>query len=83
MNVNQLTICPRCGEKSLELLSAHGFCFNCDYSFSSVETESADPYRGKPILGSCDDEEEAHECYGLTDGDPEELDFSGKGGRGK
>jgi hypothetical protein len=79
MNVNRLTQCPRCGEMSLEHLSAHGFCPNCNYYFSSENEPNRDPFIGQAILGTHDDDTNEDsfdlEYFGISDGDPEELDF--------
>ncbi len=79
MNVNKLTLCPRCGEMSLEHMSAHGFCPNCNYYFSSENEPNRDPFIGEPILGCTDEDtnEDAYdpEFFGVTGGDPDELDF--------
>ncbi len=34
--------CPRCGEKTFEVLKSHSYCINCSYFPEDVDRDQAD-----------------------------------------
>lgn len=60
-------------------------CSNCNYYFSSENEPNRDPFIGQAILGTDDDDTSEDnfdlEFFGVSDGDPDELDFRDLGRR--